>query len=97
MHNHNIVATTGTYTGQDGQKKYINKTIGKVLQTQHGIKLKLDASFNLAALQQADDGSVWLAVFPPRDGVKQQEANTQAQSQPTMQQLNDFDDDSIPF
>ena len=27
MHNHNIVATTGTYTAQDGQKKYINKTI----------------------------------------------------------------------
>ncbi|WP_440682329.1 hypothetical protein [Cysteiniphilum halobium] len=96
MHNHNIVATTGTYTGQDGQKKYINKTIGKVFQTQHGIKLKLDASFNLAALQQADDGSVWLAVFPPKE-QQPQTPSAQPYAQPTAQQLNDFDDDSIPF
>ena len=100
MHNHNIVATTGTYTAQDGQKKYINKTVGKVFQTKNGVKLKLDASFNLAALEQTSDGSVWLSVFPP----KEQQATQSYQSpsaapytQPTMQQINDFDDRDIPF
>ncbi|WP_116963072.1 hypothetical protein [Fastidiosibacter lacustris] len=100
MHNYNIVATTGTYIGQDGQKRYLNKTVGKVFETKSGVKLKLDASFNLAALEQTADGSVWLAVFPPKEQQPEQthqRPRAQPYAPPTMQQVNDFQDDEIPF
>ena len=79
-----VVATVGSYE-KDGQKKYLNRKVGAVIETQHGPRLKLDAHFNPAGCPKGDDGGVWLALFEPRDEQKQE---PQSQGEPN---------DSIPF
>lgn len=90
MRKYDVVATTGSYE-KDGQTKYLSKNVGTVIETQKGLRLKLDASFNPAGLQATQDGSVWLALFEPkpRDGQTehaQQKANAYQKDAP-------FDDD----
>lgn len=98
----NIVATIGTYQ-KDGQTKYVNRTVGQMVETQYGPKIKLDASFNPAGCMRGEDGTVWLALFDPeprqniQGGSTQQKASAQqktTQSAPTND--NVFDDD-IPY
>jgi len=62
---YDVVATTGTYE-KDGQKKFINKNVGAIIETQHGPRLVLDASFNPAGCHRTEDGKVYLALFEPR-------------------------------
>lgn len=71
-----VVATTGKYQ-KDGQTKYLNKTVGSIIETKHGNRLKLAAWFNPAGCEKDEDGSVWLALFPPkaREGQQQSEDN----------------------
>lgn len=91
---YDVVATTGTYE-KDGQTKYISRKVGAVISTQHGFRLKLDASFNPAGCPRGDDGGVWLALFEPRDNQQAgQQARAQQQSDAP---ADDFDDSSIPF
>jgi hypothetical protein len=66
-----VVATTGKYQ-KDGQTKYLNKTVGSIIETKHGNRLKLAAWFNPAGCEKDEDGSVWLALFPPKDKQQQQ-------------------------
>lgn len=40
---YDVVAATGTYTNKNGEEKKFWMKIGKVLQTQKGFSLKLDA------------------------------------------------------
>ena len=90
---YDVVATTGTYE-KDGQTKYISRKVGAVISTQHGFRLKLDASFNPAGCPRGDDGGVWLALFEPRDN---QQAGQQAQAQQqSTAPADDFGRD-IPF
>ena len=63
---YDVVATVGTYE-KDGQKKYISRNVGQIIETKNGPKLLLDASFNPAGcLQKSEDGKVWLALFEPK-------------------------------
>lgn len=66
MKKFDVLATTGTYM-KDGEKKYKSQNVGAVIQTKHGLRLKLDASFNPAGCPRDDDGGVWLALFEPRE------------------------------
>jgi uncharacterized lipoprotein YddW (UPF0748 family) len=63
---YDVVATTGKYQ-KDGQTKYLNKTVGSIIETKHGKRLKLAAWFNPAGCEKDEDGAVWLALFPPKD------------------------------
>lgn len=83
---YDVVATVGTYE-KDGQKKYLTRNVGKVMQTKSGLRLKLDATFNPAGCPRDEDGSVWLALFEPKE---KESAGSKAVSQ--------FDDEhGIPF
>lgn len=62
---YDVVATLGSYE-RDGQKKYITRNVGSVIQTQKGFRLALDASFSPAGCRIEEDGKVWLALFEPR-------------------------------
>ena len=88
---YDVVATTGTYE-KDGEKKYLSRNVGSIIETKHGFRLLLDASFNPAGCERNEDGKVWLALFEPRKD------NSQGQTQaPPAQGGNDFDDDLPPF
>lgn len=98
---YDVVATTGTYE-KNGQTKYISRKVGAVISTQHGFRLKLDASFNPAGCQRGEDGGVWLALFEPREQGQQYPAQQQRPTQqPQTQQYagpaDDFETDDIPF
>lgn len=94
---YDVVATTGTYQ-KDGETKYINRNVGAVIQTKHGFRLALDASFNPAGCPKTDDGKVYLALFEPRDSDQSQQSGGQpAQGGGSFDgPADDFDDD-IPF
>lgn len=91
---YDIVATIGKYE-KDGETKYINRNVGAVLETQHGLSIVLDASFNPAGCPITEDGKVWLKLFEPRDdnqkAATQQRQTSQAQAEAGML------DDDIPF
>lgn len=61
-----IVATIGTYQ-KDGETKYVTRKVGSLVDTKHGPRIKLDASFNPAGCVRSDDGGVWLALFEQRE------------------------------
>ncbi len=61
---YDVVATLGTYE-RDGEKKYISRNVGSVIQTQKGFRLALEATFNPAGCRVEEDGKVWLALFEP--------------------------------
>tara|TARA_Y100000310_G_C20704315_1_gene833548 strand:- start:32089 stop:32370 length:282 start_codon:yes stop_codon:yes gene_type:complete len=86
----NIVATIGKYQS-NGETKYVNRNVGKLMETQHGLKITLDASFNPAGCEKGEDGSVWLSLFDPKP---KQEVNNNAQQQSNNQ---GFQDEKIPF
>ena len=75
---HDVVATIGKYE-KDGQTKYVNRNVGSIIETQHGMRLKLDASFNPAGCPRDDDGSVWLALFDPKPRENKQSGQHQQQ------------------
>ena len=92
MKQFDVVATIGTYE-KAGEKKYISKNVGSVIQTKHGLRLKLDASFNPAGCPRDDDGGVWLALFEPRP-----KQGTESAAQMTERVMNEPDDfNQIPF
>lgn len=96
---YDVVATIGSYE-KNGEKKYISRRVGAVVSTQHGYRLKLDASFNPAGCPRGEDGGVWLALFEPRDNQQsnQQQAPQQNQGgQPQYPQGDGFESDDIPF
>lgn len=97
---YDVVATIGTYE-KDGETRYITRKVGGVISTDKGFRMKLDASFNPAGCRIGKDGSVWLALFEPKQKEEQQQqrapqrqAPLQAQQQ-APQAPDDFDD--IPF
>lgn len=93
---YDVVATIGSYE-KNGEKKYLTRNVGSIIQTQKGFRLALDASFNPAGCRVEEDGKVWLALFPPkpRDG--------QGYNDGTAGPARDYsrpeaaEDDSIPF
>jgi len=91
---YDVVATLGTYE-KNGEKKYVTRNVGAVISTQHGFRLKLDASFNPAGCVRTEDGSVWLALFEP----KEREAPQPQRQAPQQAQTGGYDDfsDDIPF
>lgn len=88
---YDVVATIGTYE-KDGEKKYITRNVGSIIETSKGPRLKLDASFNPAGCVRGDDGGVWLALFEPKekDGSQARQAATRQQQ---AEYHNNFDDD----
>lgn len=94
----NIVASIGTYQ-KDGQTKYINRTVGKLVETQHGPKITLDASFNPAGCIRSDDGSVWLSLFDPKpkDFGRSDQQDSRMDRGMQAAANNDFEDNDLPF
>lgn len=91
---YDVVATTGTYQ-KDGQTKYLNKNIGSVLETKNGLSIKIDRSFNLAALEGTEDGYAWLKLFEHKPQVGQQQPHRP--QQPQQAAPSQDDEDPIPF
>lgn len=60
---YDVVAATGTYTNKQGEEKKSWMKIGKVLQTQKGFSLKLDA------VPVGWDG--WAMLAEPQDAKPQ--------------------------
>ncbi len=98
-----IVATLGMYE-KGGQRKYITRKVGTLLETDKGMRIKLDAIFNPAGCRIDEDGSIWLAVFDPkpreeavnssRDQLaRQQPKHTQQFSDMPRPNIDNFDDD----
>lgn len=75
---YDVVATLGTYES-GGQTKYVNRKVGVILDTQHGLSLKLDCHFSPSGLKKDDSGSVWLKLFPPREFQEKQKQGIQNQ------------------
>ena len=76
---YDVVATIGKYE-KDGQTKYISRNVGAVIETQHGLSIKMDASFNPAGCQITEDGKIWLKLFEPRDNSQGQKQSGYSQS-----------------
>lgn len=101
---YDVVATTGFYMAGN-EKKYVSRNVGSVIETQHGLAITLDASFNPAGCPISEDGKVWLKLFEPRpkdqNQAHQQNSSQQQNSRPAQQPqggFGDFDQDSdIPF
>lgn len=97
-HKYDVVATVGKYE-KNGETKYISRKVGAVIQTDKGFRMKMDAFFNPAGCEVGEDGSIWLALFEPRDD-QQQAPQQQQRQQPQRSQPaplpDDFSDD-VPF
>lgn len=104
---YDVVATTGFYMAGN-EKKYISRNVGSVIETQYGLAITLDASFNPAGCPISEDGKVWLKLFEPRpknegSGAQNQNHAPQASQRKSETPQNpqggfgDFEDDSIPF
>ena len=78
-----VVATTGTYTNQQGEEKKRYQNIGAVIDKGNGPFLVLEKWFNPAGLE-----SPVLSLFAPK-----------GQEKPLQQQASQADDmsDEIPF
>lgn len=98
-HKYDVVATVGKYE-KNGETKYISRKVGAVIQTDKGFRMKMDAFFNPAGCKVDEDGSIWLALFEPRDdqqqGQPQQQQRQQTQRSQQAAPPDDFDE-SIPF
>lgn len=96
-HKYDVVATVGKYE-KNGETKYISRKVGAVIQTDKGFRMKMDAFFNPAGCKVDEDGSIWLALFEPRDDQQQtQQAPRQAQRSQQAAPPDDFDNQDIPF
>lgn len=86
---YDVVATIGTYE-KNGEKKYVTRNVGAIIETTKGPRLKLDASFNPAGCQRSEDGAVWLALFEPREDQPERKPPTRtAQRQPAPEDFNE--------
>ena len=95
-HKYDVVATVGKYE-KNGETKYISRKVGAVIQTDKGFRMKMDAFFNPAGCKVDEDGSIWLALFEPRDDQQQtQQAPRQTQRSQQAAPPDDFDQE-IPF
>jgi len=97
---YDVVATVGKYE-KNGETKYISRKVGAVIQTDKGFRMKMDAFFNPAGCEVGEDGSIWLALFEPRDdqqqGQQPQQQRSQQRSSPQPAPKHDSFDDDIPF
>jgi hypothetical protein len=94
---YDVVATTGTYV-KDGVTKYLSKNVGEVIDTKHGLAMKIDATFNPAGCTKTDDGKVWLKLFEPRESGQQSgQGRAPAQSAPASGGFESDFEDSLPF
>jgi hypothetical protein len=96
-HKYDVVATVGKYE-KNGETKYISRKVGAVIQTDKGFRMKMDAFFNPAGCKVDEDGSIWLALFEPRDDQQQGQPQQQQRQQPARQaaQPDPYDQD-VPF
>lgn len=96
-HKYDVVATVGKYE-KNGETKYISRKVGAVIQTDKGFRMKMDAFFNPAGCKVDEDGSIWLALFEPRDDQQQPQQQEPRQAQRSQQAAppDEFVDD-IPF
>lgn len=97
-HKYDVVATVGKYE-KNGETKYISRKVGAVIQTDKGFRMKMDAFFNPAGCKVDEDGSIWLALFEPRDDQQQGQPQEQRQGQPqrSQQAAPPAYEDDVPF
>ena len=93
-----IVCTIGTYLDKSGTKKYVTRKVGTLLETDKGMKVKLDASFNPAGCLKSDDGSVWLSCFDPKPRDQARQApRAQSNTPPPPDDFDDWSQEFPPF
>lgn len=97
-HKYDVVATVGKYE-KNGETKYISRKVGAVIQTDKGFRMKMDAFFNPAGCKVDEDGSIWLALFEPRDDQQQgqPQQQRQGQTQRSQQAAPPAYEDDVPF
>jgi len=97
-HKYDVVATVGKYE-KNGETKYISRKVGAVIQTDKGFRMKMDAFFNPAGCKVDEEGSIWLALFEPRDDQQQGQPQQQRQGQPqrSQQAAPPAYEDDVPF
>ena len=97
-HKYDVVATVGKYE-KNGETKYISRKVGAVIQTDKGFRMKMDAFFNPAGCKVDEDGSIWLALFEPREDQQQGQPQQQRQGQPqrSQQAAPPAYEDDVPF
>jgi len=88
---YDVVCSTGSYIGQDGQEKQRWMNIGAVFKNDQGrVSIKLDA----IPVRTNEKGELWLSCFVPKP--RKQPAQVQAPRQEPSQQQAGFEDE-IPF
>jgi hypothetical protein len=86
-----VVVSTGSYTGDDGQEKQRWMNVGAVFKNDEGrVSIKLDA----IPARRNETGELWLSCFEPKP--RQQTQNTPPPA-PAQAAQDDFADDQIPF
>lgn len=83
---YDVVAVTGSYQ-KEGQEKLKYKNIGVVIETEKGLRLKLETPVVLD-----DEGKVvqWFGLYEPKDNQSSQQAQQQSA---TANNMDNFDDD----
>lgn len=90
---YDAVATIGKYTDSQGneKKRYLN--VGVVMETEHGLSLKLEC------VPTNPEWTGWISFFEPKDNVRQitpaQEKHSEAKA--NAYQTQAIDETDIPF
>ena len=89
---YDVVTSTGSYTGQDGQEKKRWLTVGVVFQNDEGyVSMKLDA----IPAKRNDQGEMWLSLFVPKPR-EQKPAQQQGFREPQQPRSDGFADPDLP-
>ena len=100
---YDLVVVTGTYTTRDGEVKKSYKNIGIVNQTDKGMYILLDRTFNPAGVPNPENKDMLMvSMFEPKDSNNSSSGNTAERRTASnkAQAPNSFADDlddEIPF
>jgi len=97
---YDLVVKTGSYTNRDGEVKNSYKNIGVVQQSDKGMYILLDRTFNPAGVPNPENKDmVMVSMFEPKDdnasGADQKKTTSTKAQQRTS--VPDDLDDEIPF
>lgn len=90
-----LVAPMGTYL-KDGQEKTRWQKCGILLQTDKGMRVKIE----VLPVSRPEAGGLWLQVFEKDDKPQQNQRQSQRSAPQQSQQsvtAEDFSDDNLPF
>lgn len=90
---YDLVVKVGEYQ-KDGQTKAKNKNIGVVMESDYGMYIIMDRTFNPAGVPNPDGKeSIFISMYEPRQNDGYNQSNQQSQSNQVVDDL----DDTVPF